>query len=84
MAAAVALKKDLRKKIKTILKDVSDASAATQSMYIAVNRIEARIDIVSYTCHQSFASHTRVQGSSTDKRVSVHAHRRDQHVQHCA
>ncbi|KAJ8109262.1 hypothetical protein OPT61_g7590 [Boeremia exigua] len=33
MAAAVALKKDLRKKIKTILKDVSDASAATQTAH---------------------------------------------------
>ena len=32
MAAVVAVKKELRKKIKTILKDVSDASAATQSM----------------------------------------------------
>ena len=32
MAAVVAVKKELRKQIKTILKDVSDASAATQSM----------------------------------------------------
>lgn len=32
MAAVVAVKKEMRKKIKTILKDVSDAAAATQSM----------------------------------------------------
>lgn len=31
MAAVVAVKKEMRKKIKTILKDVSDAAAATQS-----------------------------------------------------
>ncbi|KAH6612132.1 hypothetical protein C7974DRAFT_323597 [Boeremia exigua] len=35
MAAVVALKKDLRKKIKAILKDVSDASAETQSAHAA-------------------------------------------------
>jgi hypothetical protein len=33
MAAVVAVKKEMRKKIKTLLKDVSDAAAATQSAY---------------------------------------------------
>ncbi|KAF2999780.1 hypothetical protein E8E13_005608 [Curvularia kusanoi] len=33
MAAVVAVKKELRKKIKAILKDVSDASAATQTTH---------------------------------------------------
>ncbi|KAG9198647.1 hypothetical protein B5807_07208 [Epicoccum nigrum] len=33
MAAVVAVKKELRKKIKVILKDVSDASSATQTTY---------------------------------------------------
>jgi len=33
MAAVVAVKKELRKQIKTILKDVSDASAATQTTH---------------------------------------------------
>ncbi|KAF1361054.1 5-formyltetrahydrofolate cyclo-ligase [Lizonia empirigonia] len=33
MAAVVAIKKEMRKKIKTILKDVSDAAAATQTAH---------------------------------------------------
>lgn len=41
MAAVVALKKDLRKKIKIILKDVSDASAATQSMCLEPSPVGA-------------------------------------------
>jgi hypothetical protein len=32
MSAVVAVKKELRKKIKAILKDVSDSTAASQSM----------------------------------------------------
>lgn len=37
MAAVVAVKKEMRKKIKTVLKDVSDAAAATQSMCFKVD-----------------------------------------------
>lgn len=37
MAAVVAVKKELRKKIKAILKDVSDASAAAQSRCFPFN-----------------------------------------------
>lgn len=36
MAAVVAVKKEMRKKIKKLLKDVSDASAATQSKSVGV------------------------------------------------
>lgn len=84
MAAVVTVKKELRKKIKAILKDVSDASAATQSMCVPFENLMPAIDVSSYPCHQRIASHARVQGSSADKHLSFHAHRRNQHLKYCA
>jgi hypothetical protein len=86
MAAVVAVKKELRKKIKTILKDISDASAATQSRSSLLVSHTSRVltNYVSYPCYQCFVGHARVQGSWAHKRLPIHAHWRDQHVQHRA
>jgi hypothetical protein len=64
MAAVTALKKDLRRKIKKTLAEVSDASAASQSRSICPwfleNGLMLSSDRHSFQCHRSAAGNARV------------------------
>lgn len=68
-----AIKKELRKKIKIVLKDVSDASAASQSSLFNHKYLHPGLMLLSVKCDQNTLVVARVQGCEKDQRLSIHA-----------
>ena len=72
-----AVKKEMRKSIKDKLKRLSVAAITFQCMGLNSLLPVPRLTAISYRCHVDVVLDARVQGSTADQRVLVHAHWRD-------
>jgi hypothetical protein len=85
MAGSIAaVKKELRNKIKSILKELPDAAASSQCTLLSQLCKSQDLIISSFKRYQDAAIAARVQGCSQDKRIFVNARWRDLNYQYCA
>jgi hypothetical protein len=73
-----AVKKELRKTIRDILKDLPEAAAASQSMTPS-GVVVFKLMHPSFQCDQDTTGYARVQSSTQNKHLPVYAGRRNFH-----
>jgi hypothetical protein len=72
-ASFAAVKKDLRKKMKNILKDLPDTAAASQSRNNPCAPALRKLTLGSGECDQDAAFDARIQGRTQNQRLPLHA-----------